>query len=213
MKRVTLWAPAAVLLLGSALALRPAERQPPALRTPLAAALPGSFDSHPGQDVRLTADETRIAGMTEYVMRVYQPTGVKSAAGFSLFVGYYASQTHGRTIHSPKNCLPGAGWESLATRLQAIEAPSGRFLVNRTLIQQGQQRALVLYWYQGRGRTEANEYRVKWDLLRDATLRGRSDEALVRVLVPVTGTEQEAFQTAGRVAAAAVVAVQRALPS
>jgi hypothetical protein len=43
----------------------------------------------------------------------------------------------------------------------------------------------VLYWYQGRGRVESNEYAVKWNLLRDAAVRQRSDEALVRVVVPV----------------------------
>jgi hypothetical protein len=33
----------------------------------------------------------------------------------------------------------------------------------------------------------ANEYRVKLDLLRDAMFRGRTEEALVRVVVPISG--------------------------
>jgi hypothetical protein len=70
----------------------------------------------------------------------------------------------------------------------------------------------VLYWYQGRGRTEAGEYAVKWNLLRDAALRRRTEEALVRVIVPVTGSEDDAFRLAAHAAAASVPAVAGALP-
>jgi hypothetical protein len=70
----------------------------------------------------------------------------------------------------------------------------------------------VLYWYQGRGRVAANEYLVKWDLLRDQALYGRSDEALVRIIVPVTGSEDAAYNRAVNIAAGLVPAVDRALP-
>ena len=63
--------------------------------------------------------------------------------------------------------------------------------VNQYLLQRGEDQALVLYWYQGRGRVEANEYRVKWDLLRDAALHRRSDEALVRIIVPIEAGVEE----------------------
>jgi hypothetical protein len=69
----------------------------------------------------------------------------------------------------------------------------------------------VLYWYQGRGRGASNEYRVKWDLLRDAALRRRSDEALVRVVVPVRSGE-DAAALAVRVAETLAPAVAEALP-
>jgi EpsI family protein len=84
--------------------------------------------------------------------------------------------------------------------------------VNRYLLQRGQERALVLYWYQGRGRIAANEYAVKFDLLKDAALSGRSEEALVRVMVPIRGAEEESLRLATTVAEAIVPAVYRALP-
>jgi EpsI family protein len=93
-----------------------------------------------------------------------------------------------------------------------IETPSGSEQVTRFLLQRGNQKAVVLYWYQGRGRIEANEYAVKWQLLRDAAVRRRSDEALVRIVVPVTTTESEALAVAKRVAAATAPAVYLALP-
>jgi hypothetical protein len=80
------------------------------------------------------------------------------------------------------------------------------------LIHRAGARALVLYWYQGRGRVEANEYRVKANLLRDAAFRGRTEEALVRVVVPVDQSEAAAFALAADVASDLVSSVERALP-
>ena len=130
-----------------------------------------------------------------------------------MYVGYYDQQTQGQTIHSPKNCLPGAGWEPLASSPLTIGIATGAVTVNRYLLQNGRQRALVLYWYQGRGRVAWDEYRVKWDLLHDAALRRRSDEALVRVVVPVSGTEADALRLATDAAHVLVPALYAALPS
>ena len=85
--------------------------------------------------------------------------------------------------------------------------------VNRYLLQNEDVRALVLYWYQGRGRVQANEYLVKWDLLRDAVLRQRSDEALVRIVVPLSGSEEDSFRLARSVAETLVPALDQALPN
>jgi EpsI family protein len=87
----------------------------------------------------------------------------------------------------------------------------GRATVNRYLIGNGPSKAIVLYWYQGRGRIEANEYVVKWELLRDQALHGRSDEALVRIVVPVTTTERAAAALAEHIAARLVEDVDLAL--
>ena len=132
---------------------------------------------------------------------------------FTLYVGYYDRQTQGKTIHSPKNCLPGSGWEPLTSRAAEIATAQGPVRVNRYLIQKGSQQALVLYWYQGRGRVAANEYGVKWDLLRDAALRRRSEEALVRIVVPVTTSEAAAFDVATGMGRRIVPAVFAALPT
>ncbi|MET0399347.1 MAG: exosortase C-terminal domain/associated protein EpsI [Longimicrobiaceae bacterium] len=208
------WAPAIVLALGALVTLGIDTQRALPLQAPLETAVPARFASLGSRDVEISEEEQRVAGMSDYLMRVFQaPGAAASAYAFSLYVGYYESQTQGKTIHSPKNCLPGAGWEALTNQRVAIATPHGPVQVNRYLLQNKKQRALVLYWYQGRGRVEANEYRVKWDLLRDSALRGRSDEALVRVIVPVTGSEDEAFKLASKVAGEMVPAVNRSLPS
>ena len=120
--------------------------------------------------------------MTDYVARAYWKDSIPA---FTTFVSYYARQTRGRTIHSPRNCLPGAGWEVVSSGPETIAVDGQSHELNRSLIKNGPSMAIVYYWYQGRGRIVADEYQVKWNLLRDAALAGHTEEALVRVVVPV----------------------------
>jgi EpsI family protein len=104
----------------------------------------------------------------------------------NVYVGYYATQRSGATYHSPQNCLPGAGWVLSEPTVTTITTPSGRTLtVNRFLIENGVYREVMLYWYQGRGRTEASEYRDKLATIFDSVTRRRSDGAMVRVMTSV----------------------------
>jgi EpsI family protein len=217
-ERVLRWAPAVLLGLGVVITTAGVHTQHAVpLRSPLEEEVPRQLAGWSARDIEISAAEQRVAGMDEYLMRVYEPSANEAAAGalpwFNVYVGYYQSQAQGNTIHSPKNCLPGGGWEPLTSARQPIVTPLGRVTVNRYLIANGAAQSLVLYWYQGRGRIEANEYRVKWDLLRDQALHGRSDEALVRVIVPVTTTEADAYAQAAAVARELVVHVDRALPA
>jgi EpsI family protein len=81
--------------------------------------------------------------------------------------------------------LPGAGWEILTAGTDTLLVDGVRRIVNRNVLKNGPSTAVVFYWYQGRGRIVANEYAVKWNLLRDAAVAGHTEEALVRVVVPV----------------------------
>lgn len=207
------WAPAAVFGLGSFLVHGLGPQQVMELRQPLEDAVPATLAGYDSTvDVQVSEEEVRVAGFTDYLLRNYVDPE-DEAAYVSTYVGFYASQTQGQTIHSPKNCLPGSGWEPLANQVAEVSATDGTtYRVNRYILQREDERALVLYWYQGRGRVENNEYVVKWDLLRDSALRQRSDEALVRVVVPVRTTEDEAFETARRTARELIPAVDLAMP-
>jgi len=172
-----------------------------------------------GEDVEIADAEAEVAGFTAYALRVYEAVDTitddepSSSRWTSVYLGFYDQQSRGRTIHSPQNCLPGAGWEALSSSPATLGKGNDAFTVNRYLLQNGDDRALVLYWYQGRGRVAYDEYLVKWDLLRDAALRRRTDEALVRIVVPLTsGGEDEAFALARRVALEVKPALDRALP-
>ena len=208
------WAPAAIMALGAAVVngLVAPQREMP-LRAPLAPAVADSFRAYGSRDEVIPPAEARAAAFDDYLLRVYSPGDTTSGRWVSLYVGYYRSQTQGRTIHSPKNCLPGSGWEPLQSQAAEIVATDGStHRVNRYILQRDTEQVLVLYWYQGRGRVENNEYTVKLDLLRDAAFRRRTDEALVRIVVPVTGSEEEAFEMARGLAAEVIPSLAQSLP-
>ncbi len=174
--------PAVILLLGYGFVLNSRTQAAVPLVAPLKGDPLPTVEGYRTQDTTLSAEEQRVAGMSDYVERLFRKD---STLAFTTFVSYYERQSKGKTIHSPKNCLPGAGWEVLSAGLDTVTIDGTPKELNKYVLKYGAQSAIVYYWYQGRGRIVANEYRVKWNLLRDAALAGHTDEALVRVFVPV----------------------------
>jgi EpsI family protein len=129
----------------------------------------------------------------DYVSRSFQSNGRVA----SLYVGYYATQRNGATYHSPLNCLPGSGWVMSDGGKMAIAPPNApSFEANRYVIQNGNQRALMIYWYQGRGNAVASEYWAKIYTVLDSVRRRRSDGALVRVMTPLGNSPADAEKSA-----------------
>jgi len=176
--------PAFVLLLGCAFVWQTHTQTPVDLKAPLRTTLP-KFSGYVSVDQFLSDEERRVAGMTDYSARAY--ASHDSIADFFTLVSYYDRQGQGKTIHSPRNCLPGAGWEILRGDTRTLDVDGAKHVVNHYVLKNGAATTVVYYWYQGRGRVVASEYAVKWNLLRDAALLGHTEEALVRVQVPVQG--------------------------
>jgi EpsI family protein len=132
-----------------------------------------------------------------------------------VYVGYYDEQRQGKTIHSPRNCLPGAGWDPVGKSVvHAQSAVYGTIGINKYELVNEDRRAIVYYWYQGRGRVAHNEYRVKYELLRDAAVLGRTEEALVRIVVPVISNDVAAADAlAMQIAGDLADDVERVLPT
>ncbi|MSR15860.1 MAG: VPLPA-CTERM-specific exosortase XrtD [Gammaproteobacteria bacterium] len=104
----------------------------------------------------------------------------------NFYTAYYDSQRKGQSVHSPRSCLPGGGWEIQSlTQVALPEAlVNGQPLqVNRALISYGEQKQLVYYWFQQRGRSITNEYLVKWYIFWDAITRNRTDGSLIRLTI------------------------------
>ena len=133
-------------------------------------------------DIPLDDESLGILGVDDYIDRVYERT---ASAPVSLYIGYYGSQRQGDTIHSPQNCLPGAGWQAIDSGRAPLDFSGAHVSVNRYMIQKGIDRQVVLYWYQGRGRVIANEYANKLWLMVDAARLHRTNGSLVRIVVPV----------------------------
>jgi EpsI family protein len=206
------WVPAVILGTGALLGASVRETQEMALRAPLTT-VPDTLLDHPSVALRLSDEELRVNGASDYLLRAYvNPAGEEK---FGLYVGYYASQSQGKTIHSPKNCLPGGGWEPVSHAIVDVPTEGRPIPVNRYVIAREGAQAIVYYWFQGRNRVAADVYGVKWDLLRDAALRSRSEEALVRLVLPISDAQSaEAADTLARAAIRSVVpALFEVLPS
>jgi len=114
--------------------------------------------------------------------------------GFAnLFIAYFKTQRQGQSPHSPKNCLPGSGWQPSETGRIDIPVNEGSIHVNQYVVSKGEAQSVVLYWYQSQGRVIADEFAAKFFLISDSIQHHRSDTALVRVVVPIPpGRTQQA---------------------
>ena len=179
-----------LLLMGvAAIALWSPQRtqiQPP--RTPysqFSMHLPGNWVGQPDQ---LDRDVLATLAVDDYLLVNYVRDGEPV---INFYSAYYASQSSGESSHSPRTCMPGGGWkiEQIEDAVLTLAGGAGSMTVNRAIIQKGEQRQLVYYWFDQRGRVLTSEFAVKWYILRDALLRNRSDGALMRLVTPVPPTE------------------------
>ena len=111
-----------------------------------------------------------------------------------LYVGYYHSQREGDLIHSPKNCLPGAGWLITRTSTEQLSLPEKDIDVIKLILEKGEEKQMVLYWFQSRGRFIASEYAQKIYMVWDSLTKNRTDEAFIRLIAPV-GIKGDNFST------------------
>ena len=151
------------------------------------ASFPKQQGSWTSQDLPLAPDVLEVLGPGDFLTRLYQSSG---RPYINLFIAYFPSQRTGNTIHSPKNCLPGAGWVPVQSDRIRISTDRGRdFPVNQYLVAKGRERELVLYWYQARDRRVASEYWAKFYLVLDSIRLHRTDGALIRLVTPIVETE------------------------
>lgn len=180
----------AIVLLGAAALLRGVSHGEMIVpREPLRE-LPYTLGAWKGEDHPLQQQIVQAVSVSDYANRLYVDP---SAATVQLYIGYYDSQRTGSTIHSPKNCLPGAGWDPIRSGDARVSlAGGGTIVVNEYVIQQDQDKRMVFYWYQGRGRVIASEYSGKFWMVADAISKNRTDGALVRLITPMSDGENNA---------------------
>ncbi len=141
-------------------------------------------------------DTTDVLKADDLLSRVYADQ--RGAA--SLFIAFFKSQRTGQAPHSPKNCLPGSGWVPSESDIVPIQVPgrSEPIRINRYLVSKGDEKSVVLYWYQSRDRVVASEYAAKFYLVADAIRYNRTDTALVRVVVPIAGNDVDGATATAR---------------
>jgi len=141
------------------------------------------------QDLPYETDAVEAIGVDDYINRVYSG----GTLPIELYIGYYKDQRSGNRIHSPKNCLPGSGWEPVRSAQIQIGSTEGRpVLVNEYLVRQGTSLAMVLYWYQTRRHIIASEYRAKYWLVVDGLRHRTTDGTMVRIWTTAADGEERA---------------------
>jgi len=164
-----------------------------------------------GVDQVLDEPTLKVLRATDYLIRDFRSNDGKMA---NLYVGYYATQRDGASYHSPLNCLPGSGWILSEPGAVNLKAPDGsNFIANKYVIKNGDYRTMMIYWYQGRGRAVASEYWGKVYTVIDSVRLRRSDGAMVRVTVPISGSEDQALQVATELANVASAALPDFVPN
>jgi EpsI family protein len=187
------WAALVILLAAGAFEYALPSSESPAPRAALQS-LPMSVAGWTAQDYRIEPRLVAASSVDAYLNRVYRQ-GPEDEVG--VYIGYYKNQRAGDSVHSPKNCLPGTGWQPVSSSRIAIPLRQGGDAeVNLYTVENERQRFVVLYWYQSHGRMIASEYRAKFYTVRDAILLHRTDSSLVRITVPAMGDEARARQSA-----------------
>ena len=163
-----------------------------------------------GIDQTLDNETLKVLRASDYLLRDFRKPDGQVA---NLYVGYYASQRSGATYHSPLNCLPGSGWTLSEPGKATITMSDGTsFVANKYVIQSGAYKSLMIYWYQGRGRNVASEYWGKFYTVLDSVRLRRSDGAMVRVTVPITGSEAAAEKAGIEFASSAAAVLPQYVP-
>ncbi|HKV98476.1 MAG TPA: EpsI family protein [Vicinamibacterales bacterium] len=151
------------------------------------------------QQPPMTKRELEVLDLSDYVVRAYYRPNQTSVG---LYVGFWQSQRQGSTIHSPQNCMPGAGWEPVSQSVLKFSDPrrdgAPPIETNRLVFQKGLDRMVVLYWYQSHGRIVASEYWSKIYLVTDAVRLNRTDGAVVRLTIPIDSRRPDGEQLAER---------------
>jgi len=152
-----------------------------------------------GTDEQFDADTLAVLKASDYLLRNYRSHDGRVV---NFYVGYYASQRGGATYHSPLNCLPGSGWV-MSEPGEITITPKGRapFVANKYVIQNGGHKEVLVYWYQGRGRSVASEYWGKVYTVFDSVRMRRSDGAMVRITTTISDSKPETVQATLKLAA------------
>jgi EpsI family protein len=153
-------------------------------------ALPATLGSWKLIDEGVIDNDTREVLKADDLLNRFYGSG---GNGANLFVAAFRSQRNGKAPHSPKNCLPGSGWTPLNSSQVSIDVGRAMpIVVNQYVVAHGDDRSLVLYWYQSRDRAIASEYTAKFWVVVDAMRLNRTDTALVRVVVPIINRDEDA---------------------
>jgi EpsI family protein len=167
-----------------------------------------------GQETRFDQEIYDAVGVDDSFLCNYQSSDGRQV---QLYIGFYQSQREGDLIHSPKNCMPGGGWNIVRTSIEELTMPDSNpenIKLIKLDLQKGDQRQIVLYWFQSRGRFISSEYLQKIYLVIDSITKHRTDGSFVRLISTVrNGHEEKTLKELKDFAKLLIPVLQEYLPS
>jgi EpsI family protein len=166
------------------------------------------------KDVKIEQETLDVLKADDTLNRIYLDPS--HTANVYLFIAFFKTQRYGQTPHSPKNCLPGNGFEPIESGPITVAVPgrSEPVRINRYLTARGEEKSVTLYWYQSHHRIVAGEFAAKFWLIADSIRYNRSDTSLVKIVVPVRdGDADAATKTAVEFVKAVFSPLARQLPT
>ena len=155
----------------------------------------------------------RVLGVSDSFLANYRMSGKPIV---NLYIGFYESQREGQLIHSPKNCMPGGGWNITDVSIELLPLQDGiskEHNIIKLVLEKGKNKQISLYWYQSRGRIISSEYMQKIYLVWDAVTRNRTDGSFVRLIAPVVDSEEQTLATLKSFAQELFPILQEYIPS
>jgi EpsI family protein len=166
-----------------------------------------------GSEIRFDNNVYDLLKADDTLLRVYTDPAHRR---LELFLSFYRHQRQGRQIHSPKNCMPGAGWmvsESTQEVLKISNCDSLSFSATRLLLQKGNEKMVMLYWFRSGGMYVASEFSQRFQLVLDSIFRHRTDGAFIRLMTRIpAGSEEEGIRSLKRFAELIVPELNKHLP-
>jgi EpsI family protein len=126
---------------------------------------------------------------TDYLSRSYESS---RGERLSLYIGYHNGGPGSGPIHSPKQCLPGSGWNRIDANVRQLEVNGQQVSYVSSLYQKDTEQQLFLYWFQVRDQFLTNEYALKFAMAKNSLLSNRRDSSFIRLSVMVTDGEEKA---------------------
>lgn len=211
MKRRVVIAAVLIVLGGAAANLLRFVRPEPD-RGPVFADIPYQSGMYSAEERRFDEASYEVLRADTTTLRLYRDI---TGQALWLFVGYFRSQEYGSQIHSPRQCLPGGGWRISEIEPYRLKLAEGvERSVSRLTITEGENRQLMIYWFETRGGAIRNEFELKFDLMKNSLWLRPSDAAFIRLNLPMA--PDESIETAtGRAIAwldEFYPSIERALP-
>lgn len=126
---------------------------------------------------------------TDYLARRYAG---RDGALVDMYLSFFNGGPESGRIHSPKNCVVGAGWTEILSKRMTMALGDGSVNLVQAVYAKGERRDVIYYWFAMRGQTMSDEYSLKIAEIFGSMLHRRRDQSFIRISVETTGNTNSA---------------------